>query len=103
MNPSRVSLLSALLILTGSAALEPVAAQANPTGTQNAATQAPARKDPAQQREPAADDRPPSVSRDTYQGSQGKKKDPGTACSTARLKPDGTLDCGTSGKTATPK
>jgi hypothetical protein len=100
MNKLRFSM-PALLILSGLAGVQPIPAQTTDTGTQNTSTQ-PA-KPKAQQRAPAADDRPPSVSRDTYQGAQGKKKDPGTACSTARLKPDGTLDCGTSGKTATPK
>jgi hypothetical protein len=32
----------------------------------------------------------------------GKKSDPGTACSTARTMPNGGLDCGTSGDGATP-
>jgi hypothetical protein len=37
-----------------------------------------------------------------YQGKQGKKTDPGTACSTARPRPNGGVDCGTSGNGATP-
>ena len=48
------------------------------------------------------DRRPAQVSRDTYHGAAGKKKDPGTACSTARLKKDGSLDCGMTGKDASP-
>jgi len=46
--------------------------------------------------------RPAAVPRGIYSGSSGKKSDPGTACSTARTKPDGTLDCGMSGKPVTP-
>jgi hypothetical protein len=53
---------------------------------------------------PSADkDRPAAAATPNYQGAQGKKKDPGTACSTARLKKDGSLDCGMSGKSAAPK
>lgn len=44
----------------------------------------------------------PGVTPDTYTQSTGKKSDPGTACSTARTKPDGSLDCGMSGKPITP-
>ncbi len=40
--------------------------------------------------------------RGTYRGDQGKKKDPGTACSNARSTPNGGLDCGLSGEGATP-
>ena len=37
----------------------------------------------------------------SYQGSFGKKADPGTACSTARPTPNGGVDCGTGGEGAT--
>jgi hypothetical protein len=37
-----------------------------------------------------------------YRGQQGKKSDPGTACSTARATPGGGVDCGTGGEGATP-
>jgi hypothetical protein len=75
-------------------------AAANPTAppTQNAPASSPSRPKPS-----AADDRPTQVAPNTYHGAQGSKKDPGTACSTARLKKDGTLDCGMSGKPVTPK
>jgi hypothetical protein len=43
-----------------------------------------------------------AVTPNTYTGAQGKKSAPGTACSSARLKPDGSLDCGMSGKAAAP-
>ncbi|MDB6090892.1 MAG: hypothetical protein JWN85_3676 [Gammaproteobacteria bacterium] len=39
----------------------------------------------------------------TYKGNTGKKVDPGTACSTARPTPNGGLDCGMSGTSATPR
>jgi len=51
---------------------------------------------------PAPVGTPLSVSPNTYRGAEGKKKASGTACSTARLKKDGTLDCGMSGKAAAP-
>jgi hypothetical protein len=38
----------------------------------------------------------------TYKGNTGKKKDPGTACSTARPTKNGGVDCGTGGEGATP-
>jgi hypothetical protein len=44
----------------------------------------------------------PVAKQKAYTGNTGKKADPGTACSTARTRPDGTLDCGTSGVGATP-
>jgi hypothetical protein len=37
-----------------------------------------------------------------YKGNTGKKKDAGTACSTARPTSNGGVDCGTGGKGATP-
>jgi hypothetical protein len=37
-----------------------------------------------------------------YKGNTGKKRDPGTACSTARPTNNGGIDCGTGGKGATP-
>jgi hypothetical protein len=46
--------------------------------------------------------KPADVAPNTYHGAQGKKTDPGTACSTARVKKDGSLDCGMSGKAAVP-
>jgi hypothetical protein len=39
----------------------------------------------------------------SYSGNSGKKPDPGTACSTARPTPNGGLDCGMSGDSATPR
>jgi hypothetical protein len=42
------------------------------------------------------------VQQKRYQGASGKKDDPGTACSTARTKPNGGVDCGTSGNGAMP-
>jgi len=36
-----------------------------------------------------------------YTGNTGKKKDAGTACSSARPSPNGGVDCGTSGNAAT--
>jgi|KBSSwiStaDraftv2_1062776.scaffolds.fasta_scaffold10552_8 hypothetical protein len=36
-----------------------------------------------------------------YTGNTGKKQDAGTACSSARPKPNGGVDCGTSGNAAT--
>jgi cytoskeletal protein RodZ len=37
-----------------------------------------------------------------YKGNTGKKKDPGTACSTARATKNGGIDCGTGGTSGTP-
>ncbi|HET9388467.1 MAG TPA: hypothetical protein VFO44_02355 [Steroidobacteraceae bacterium] len=53
---------------------------------------------------PPARTTPPTAGSQTavYHGAQGKKSAPGTACSSARLKPDGSLDCGMSGKAAAP-
>jgi hypothetical protein len=36
-----------------------------------------------------------------YTGNSGSKQDPGTVCSTARPTPNGGVDCGTSGDSAT--
>jgi len=36
-----------------------------------------------------------------YNGNKGKKRDPGTACSSARPTPNGGVDCGTKGDAAT--
>ena len=44
----------------------------------------------------------PAASKQTYQGQTGRKSAPSTACSTARTKADGTLDCGTGGNAALP-
>jgi hypothetical protein len=38
-----------------------------------------------------------------YKGKTGAKRDPGTACSTARPTPNGGVDCGTGGKGAKPE
>jgi hypothetical protein len=43
---------------------------------------------------------PPAGAQKTYRGNTGKKSDPGTACNTARVKPNGDLDCGTGGQAA---
>ncbi len=45
---------------------------------------------------------PSATSGKTYGGNTGKKSAPGTACSTARQKPNGDLDCGTGGNAALP-
>jgi hypothetical protein len=37
----------------------------------------------------------------SYTGNSGSKQDPGTVCSTARPTPNGGVDCGTSGDSAT--
>jgi hypothetical protein len=57
---------------------------------------------PAHTTPPSAASQPTSVSPNTYHGAQGKKADPGTACNSARLKKNGALDCGMTGKAATP-
>ena len=44
----------------------------------------------------------PVAKQKAYTGNSGKKRDPGTACSTARPTPRGGVDCGTSGAGATP-
>jgi hypothetical protein len=55
---------------------------------------------------PAARSTQPSTSSassgKTYEGNTGKKSAPGTACGTARQKPNGDLDCGTGGNAALP-
>jgi hypothetical protein len=45
---------------------------------------------------------PVSGTQTTYRGNTGKKPAVGTACSTARVKPNGDLDCGTGGAAALP-
>jgi hypothetical protein len=37
-----------------------------------------------------------------YTGNEGRKRDPGTACNSARPNPNGGVDCGMSGNAATP-
>jgi len=44
----------------------------------------------------------PAEKQKAYTGNTGKKKDAGTACSSARPTPNGGVDCGTSGNAATP-
>ena len=43
----------------------------------------------------------PAEKQKAYTGNTGKKKDAGTACSSARPTPNGGVDCGTSGNSAT--
>jgi hypothetical protein len=43
----------------------------------------------------------PAEKQKAYTGNTGKKKDAGTACSSARPRPNGGVDCGTSGNSAT--
>ncbi len=68
-------------------------------GAAGSATAAGAPASPNEERSASA---MPGVIPHTYTGNAGKKDDPGTACSTARTKPDGSLDCGMSGKPITP-
>jgi hypothetical protein len=86
------SLTATLIALAFCTCAQSQSPSSQPTNPTSKAT--PARK--------ANSGKPSSVSSNTYQGATGKKKDPGTACSTARLNKDGTLDCGMSGKAAEP-
>jgi hypothetical protein len=43
----------------------------------------------------------PAEKQKAYTGNSGKKKDAGTACSSARPTPNGGVDCGTGGNAAT--
>ncbi len=58
---------------------------------------------PASSRQAARGNRGPhaEAKAGVYTGATGKKPDPGTACSTARVTPAGALDCGTGGDGAT--
>lgn len=97
MKCTLICTLAALAVVTLAHAQQPSApANSTPPSPQTASHSSAAT--------PSADkDRPAAAANPNYQGAQGKKKDVGTACSTARLKKDGSLDCGMSGKSAAPK
>lgn len=78
----------------------PPAATSKPSMTAAPSKQKP-KAPPAATTPPLAGQRA-AATPNTYTGAQGKKPDPGTACSSARLKKDGSLDCGMSGKAAAP-
>jgi hypothetical protein len=71
--------------------------QSNVIAHSTAPTHTTAADDPAR---PAAQRSGPG--RKTYEGNSGKKQNAETACSTARRKPNGDLDCGTGGEGALP-
>ena len=90
-----------------SAALAQSSAQTPPlpagtqTTTPSAQKAAPAAK-PNTAGAPKPQQANPAEKQKAYTGKTGKKKEAGTACSSARPTPNGGGDCGTSGNAATP-
>ena len=79
----------------------PPAASSTATQSETASGHHSPKRPPLRTTPPAAGQQT-GVRPNTYTGAQGKKSAPGTACSSARLKTDGSPDCGMSGKAAAP-
>jgi hypothetical protein len=102
LNEGRFMKRIALLGLVGTAVLSYGAfAQSSAVTPSNPAASQPSTVAPTTTGAPKTDQGKPAEKQKAYTGNTGKKKDAGTACSSARPNANGGVDCGTGGNSAT--